>query len=150
MKKFLIIFISVLIIGLGIFYAFAYFFSFSEGDRAGKLVKISQKGVLFKTYEGIISQGVSGEQTFYFSILDNQEEAIERLKQFQGQYVKLHYKERFRTFAWWGDTRYFVTKVELLKTRNNTENLNSDFDIEEEIKDLKSRVRTLERAVDDL
>ena len=150
MKKFLIIFISALIIGFGAFYAFVYFFSFSEGDRAGKLVKISKKGVLFKTYEGIISQGVAGEQTFLFSVLDNQEESIEMLKSYQGQHVKLHYKERFRTFAWWGDTRYFVTDVTLLKGNNNTISTNSNFDTEEEIKELKARVRKLEEIIEEL
>jgi hypothetical protein len=27
--------------------------------------------------------------------------------------VKLTYKERFATFPWWGDTKYFVIKAEL-------------------------------------
>ena len=150
MKKFLIIFISALIIGFSAYYAFVYFISFSEGDRAGKLVKISKKGVLFKTYEGIISQGVAGEQTFLFSVLDNQEESIELLKSYQGQDVTLHYKERFRTFAWWGETRHFVTEVALLKDNNNTISSDSNFDTEEEIKELKARVKNLEEIIEEL
>jgi hypothetical protein len=26
----------------------------------------------------------------------------------EGQYVKLSYIERYKTFAWWGDTKYFI------------------------------------------
>ena len=33
------------------------------------------------------------------------------LKESEGKYVKLNYVERYRTFSWWGETRYFVTSV---------------------------------------
>ncbi|MEA2042302.1 MAG: hypothetical protein U9N85_07095, partial [Bacteroidota bacterium] len=49
-------------------------------------------------------------QLFYFSATDS--EVIEELKNLQGHAVRLSYEERFRTFPWWGDTRYFITKVE--------------------------------------
>lgn len=113
MKKFLLRFFLISIVLLALFYAFVYFASYSEGIRAGKLVKFSHKGVVFKTWEGEISQGVSEAQVFNFSVESNETEVIENLKEFQGNFVKLEYKERFMTFPWLGDTTYFITKVEL-------------------------------------
>jgi hypothetical protein len=64
-----------------------------------------------KTWEGEMSQGISGAQIFAFSVMDNEEETIQALKDLQGKYVKIEYEERYKTFFWWGDTRYFVTRV---------------------------------------
>lgn len=96
----------------GIYYAFIYFVPFSEGYRAGELTKITNKGVFIKTWEGGISQGVSESQIFEFSVQKNEEAVIALLKDMQGQQVKLTYIERYATFPWLGDTKYFVTKVE--------------------------------------
>ena len=110
MKKFLIYAGIVIILSLSGYYAFVSFVTYSDGFRAGKLVKITHKGVLLKTWEGELSQGVSDSQIFLFSVTND--EVVEKLKSMQGHYVRLEYKERFRTFPWWGDTNYFVTKVE--------------------------------------
>lgn len=91
--------------------SFVYLATYSDGDRSGELIKFSHKGVIFKTYEGEISQGISGAKIFSFSVLANDQEVIEQLKQLQGTYVKVTYVERYKTFPWWGDTAYFVTKV---------------------------------------
>ena len=94
------------------YFLFVYYVPYSEGFRSGELIKISNKGVAFKTWEGEISQGVSESQRFAFSVEDSKEEVITLLKDLQGQNVKLTYKERFATFPWLGDTKYFVTEVE--------------------------------------
>jgi len=112
MKKILAIIISILIAITVVYFLFIYYVTYSEGYRAGELVKFSHKGVMFKTWEGEISQGVSEAQIFSFSVEDNQKEVIKDLQDFQGQGVKLTYKERFATFPWLGDTKYFITKVE--------------------------------------
>ena len=109
------------VLGIGVFgiiavfmayYAFIYFVTYSEGTRSGELIKFSNKGVIVKTWEGEISQGISGAQIFTFSVLDKDEKVIENLQEYQGQYVKLTYVERYATFFWLGDSKYFVTKVE--------------------------------------
>ncbi|WP_044403898.1 hypothetical protein [Lacinutrix sp. Hel_I_90] len=110
--KFLLKFLVILVIAVAIFYAFVYFVPYSEGNRSGELIKFSHKGVIIKTYEGEISQGISGAQIFTFSVLDKNTEVINRLKEYQGEYVKLTYIERFATFFWLGDTKYFITAVE--------------------------------------
>ena len=92
---------------------FLYYVPYSEGARSGELIKFSRKGVIFKTWEGEISQGISGAQIFRFSVLDRDKEVIESLKAAEGQYVKVNYEERFATFAWWGETKYYITSVEV-------------------------------------
>ena len=106
--------ISVFIVFL-VYALFIYFVTFSEGYRAGELIKISKRGVVFKTWEGRVSKGVSEEQQFNFSVQKKDREVLEKLKEYQGERVKVTYIERFGTFAWLGDTKYFVKEVELLK-----------------------------------
>ena len=90
---------------------FLYYASFSDGIRTGELIKFSHKGYVFKTWEGELSQGLSGSQKFAFSVLDNQTEVIEQLKNNQGKFVRIEYIERYGTFYWWGDSNYYITKV---------------------------------------
>ena len=112
--------VSLLLLGIvlvgALYYAFIYFVTFSEGVRSGELIKISHKGVLVKTWEGEISQGISGAQIFSFSVLDKDKEVIDKLKEYQGQYVKVSYVERYATFFWLGDTKYFITEVHAEKS----------------------------------
>jgi uncharacterized protein YwgA len=111
MKKVLLIALSVLLVGMAAYYAFIYYVPYSQGYRTGELIKFSNKGVLVKTWEGEISQGISGAQIFPFSVLDKEKGVIQKLKEYQGKYVKLTYVERYRTFFWMGDTKYFITEV---------------------------------------
>ncbi|WP_339848608.1 6-phosphogluconate dehydrogenase [uncultured Dokdonia sp.] len=111
MKKILFVVLTTIFLMAAGWLAFIYYVPYSKGTRAGELIKFSNKGVVFKTWEGEISQGISGAQIFSFSVLDQEKEAIEALNEYQGQYVKLEYIERFGTFSFWGDSKYFVTKV---------------------------------------
>jgi len=122
MKKFLTYSIVSIVIVLIAYFSFIYFVTYSEGFRAGELVKISKRGLVFKTWEGRLSQGVSEEQQFDFSIQSKDKEVIEKLKELQGKKVKLTYIERFGTFAWLGDTKYFVKEVEEIKDKKDMEN----------------------------
>lgn len=111
MKKIIGVLFGTTIILAILYYIFIYFITYSTGVRSGELIKISRKGVLIKTWEGAISQGISGAQVFTFSIEEKDKEVIENLQKYQGRYVKLYYKERYATFFWLGDTKYFITKV---------------------------------------
>ncbi len=102
-----------IIIAIIMYLCFLYFISYSDGVRAGELIKFSHKGVVFKTWEGEISQGVSEAQTFIFSVEDKEKQVIEDLNNYQGKMVKLHYFERYKKLFWLGDTKYFITKVEV-------------------------------------
>lgn len=113
-KIILYIALTLTLITVG-YFSFIYYVPYSEGVRSGELIKISHKGFVVKTWEGELSQGISGAQIFAFSIMDNETTLIEELKQNQGKKVTLEYEERYKTFFWWGDTRYFITKVTIEK-----------------------------------
>jgi len=113
--------VSILIIFI-VYIIFIYFVTFSEGYRAGELIKISKRGLLFKTWEGRLSQGVSEEQQFNFSVQKSDTKVLQDLKDFQGKKVKVTYIERFGTFFWLGDTKYYVKEVELLKDNKDLNN----------------------------
>jgi len=154
MKKTLFIILALIIIGFSSYYAFIYYVSYSKGYRAGELVKFSQKGIGFKTWEGQISQEAT-QPLWNFSVQDNNPEVIEKLKGLQGKAVKLTYIERYKTFPWWGETKYFVTEVE--QTGNNiSKNINSSDETEklkeliEENELLKERVIELKKTIEDL
>jgi hypothetical protein len=111
MRKFLMITTAMILLFIVGYFTFLYNATYSEGVRSGELIKVSNKGVAFKTWEGEISQGISGAQIFTFSVLDSEEKVISDLQSLEGQYVQVNYVERYRTFPWWGDTRYFITEV---------------------------------------
>lgn len=112
MKKTLLYILGGIFILWLLYYAFIYFVPYSEGTRSGELIKFSRKGVISKTWEGEISQGISGAQIFQFSVLDRNDDVIKKLQEYEGNYVRLTYVERFDTFFFWGDTKYFITEVE--------------------------------------
>jgi len=109
----LILFIAVML--------FFYYATYSEGTRAGVVLKVSKKGTLFKTYEGqldLLSFGAVKSdnqlsQTFAFSVEKDQEMLIQELKEvaLSGERVRLDYEEKYVALPWRGDTKYFVTKV---------------------------------------
>lgn len=137
MKKVVALIILVIILGCSGYYAIVYYSHFSKGFRAGELIKISNKGVIFKTWEGEISQGVSESQRFEFSIEDKQTEVIEKMIKLQGHQVSLTYMERFGTFPWLGDTKYFITKVESVNERDLKNTQQTVKDIEEKPKQIE-------------
>lgn len=112
MRKFITIGITGVVLVLAVYFMFIYFATYSEGFRSGELVKISKRGWIFKTWEGSLSQGVSESQHFDFSVEDGDKEVLDKLRELQGNQVKLTYIERFGTFPWLGDTKYFVKGVE--------------------------------------
>src|SRR5688572_4477628 len=120
MKTVKIIFFAIvaLVLMIGSYYIFG---SYSEGSRAGTIVKLSKRGVLIKTYEGQLNLGgFSGEtgspasSLWDFSVDGGKDEVIKQLEDasLNGKRVKLYYKEKFFNLSWRGDTKYFVYKVE--------------------------------------
>lgn len=110
-------FLLLLVLGLGIFIYWKYIFTYSNGNRYGLLQKFSEKGTLFKTYEGeLILSSVRGNynvpiasEKFFFSVSD--ERVAQQLMNLQGQQVTVHYKEKNGRLPWRGETRYIVDSV---------------------------------------
>lgn len=90
--------------------------NFSEGTRVGKVVKISKKGVMFKTWEGQLNYG-DNKELWEFSISSSQEQVRANIDDANkaNKRVELFYKEKYITFPWRGDTKYLVYKVEVLE-----------------------------------
>jgi hypothetical protein len=91
-------------------------FSFSSGDRAGYVQKISKKGWLCKTYEGEITlangPNVVAEK-FIFTVRDDSVAA--QISNAAGRQVKLSYDQhRGLPTSCFGETEYFVKKVEMI------------------------------------
>jgi hypothetical protein len=124
MKYLKIFLIAILLILLGAG-AYLIFVPYSEGSKAGTIIKLSKKGWIFKTYEGQLNQGmVVSEQAaanymqlWEFSVDEDEEEVIKALNEamLTGKRAQLHYREKFFRFFWLGDTKYFVDEVEVLK-----------------------------------
>lgn len=90
MKKFLIKALIVIAIILGISSYVLTHYTLSRGVRTGKLVKISQTGIIFKTYEGTIDLGGGNDLTWQFSIHDK--DLGEQLAQEIGKTLRLEYR----------------------------------------------------------
>ena len=102
----------VALIFLGVF-AFFYFANYSTGTRAGVVMKVSKKGVLIKTHEGMLDIGTINDP-WEFSVASGDTKVLKQLEaaQSSGERVRLHYREKFAKFFWLGDTPYFVTQVD--------------------------------------
>jgi hypothetical protein len=111
---------TIIIIG-GIFIYWKYFYTYSEGYRAGLLQKFSNKGVIFKTYEGeMILSSVSStrevalaSEKFQFSVINKS--LVRQFDTLQGEMVIVHYKQKNRQLFWRGDSPYLVDSVKIRK-----------------------------------
>lgn len=110
--------ILVLVIA-SIFIYWKYFYTYSDGYRAGLLQKFSHKGMIFKTYEGeMVLSSVSStrdvalaSEKFFFSLTNKS--LIRQLDTLQGEMVIVHYKQKNATAFWRGDSQYLVDSVKV-------------------------------------
>ena len=117
MKKILFWFIGIAIAVITIYTFINVTFTYSEGNRAGRLIKFSHKGYLFKTYEGelnlgginAVNGGVLVNNMWLFSVSDVA--VADSLSKLEGKDISLHYKEKMATLPWRGDTKYIVDRV---------------------------------------
>ncbi|GAB2766842.1 hypothetical protein GCM10027275_06180 [Rhabdobacter roseus] len=129
MRKWIILFVFLAIV-LGILYYISFGY-YSEGKRGGFVVKLSKRGYVFKTYEGVLNVGglydgggtMSATQ-WDFSIGSSNQEGIQKIEEAirTGRRVSLTYQEKFFVLPWNGDTEYFVTDVQLLDTPQYPQN----------------------------
>jgi hypothetical protein len=113
-----IVTLSVILI-FSIFIYWKYFFTYSDGYRAGLLQKFSHKGNIFKTYEGeIILSSVTSSRNvalasekFLFSVKDAQ--LASKLDTLQGQFVIIHYTQKHSPLPWRGESVYLVDSAKV-------------------------------------
>lgn len=122
MRKWVILFVFLAIVfGIIYYLTFGYY---SEGKRGGFVSRLSNKGYVFKTYEGELRMGgflegdggTMNSSEWSFSVSSKNKDAISKLEDAikNGHRVSLTYEEKFFKLPWNGDTKFFVTDVEVL------------------------------------
>jgi hypothetical protein len=118
-KIIIIVALIILVITAITFLIFNY--TYSEGNRAGVVVKFSKKGYLLKTYEGELNMGGMGnlpntaQQNMLWNFSVKDQAVADTLMNLEGRKVSLHYKEIIKNMPWQGETKYFVDGVKLIK-----------------------------------
>jgi len=112
------LFLGLLLLALlaAAYFALVLNWSYSSGERAGWIQKLSDKGWICKTWEGELAlvslPGSSTVEKFQFTVRDDQVAA--EIAKVMGRRVTLHYEEKVGLpTSCFGDTRHFVTKVTL-------------------------------------
>lgn len=121
-KKVLLAILLLAVVGAGL-YVWGSNWTYSDGTRAGTLIKLSRKGVVWKTYEGQLNLGGFQEggndgivgNIWNFSV--PKKRFYEKLREYEGQRVRLQYREVYNAMPWQGKTEYFVYDVELVKKK---------------------------------
>ncbi len=120
LKKILVGIVFLLVLALVITFL-VFNFKYSEGSRAGVLMKFSKRGYVFKTYEGELNTGGVGNiantaqvnQVWNFSV--KEEGFADTLHFYEGKKVILFYQQKIKHLPWQGETDYFVNRVQEVK-----------------------------------
>ena len=119
-KKWMVIVLAIVIAGV-VSTLLIFNYTYSEGSRAGVLIKFSKKGYVFKTYEGELNIGGMGNipntaqvnSIWAFSVRDNATADI--LMKLEGKQLSLHYQQIIKNMVWDGETDYFVDGVKVIE-----------------------------------
>ena len=114
--KRIVLTLLVLALLVAAYFTLALKWSYSSGERAGWIQKLSDKGWVCKTWEGELAlvsmPGTATVEKFAFTAA-NDAVAAELVK-LMGKRVSLHYEEKVGLpTSCFGDTRHFVTRVTL-------------------------------------
>jgi hypothetical protein len=109
--------VALLLGGVALYTFAALSISYSDGERAGALQKLSHKGWICKTWEGDLAmspQPGMAPVIWPFSVRD--EAVVEKLRAAQGKRVVLHYKEhRGVPSDCFGETQYYADDVRVIE-----------------------------------
>lgn len=124
MRKALIAILGLIVLVGLIFSAYVWIslsWSYSTGERAGLMQKISRKGWLCKTWEGellLTSMPGAIPEKFEFTVRDD--ELANQLVEHTGQRLVLTYAQHKGVpSSCFGDTEYFVEKMTVFKENQN-------------------------------
>lgn len=117
MKKILAYLVVLIVLFMAVFIYWSYYYTYSDGSRAGLLQKVSRKGNVFKTYEGemILSSVQSNvnvplaSEKFFFSVSNKR--VADQLSALQGEFIVVYYQEKKGTLPWRGESTYIVDSV---------------------------------------
>ena len=118
MKKTITILSLVLVIALGLFLYFKFWFVYSSGVNEGDINYFQREGFIFKTYEGkMIQTGYNSKNTtstiqsneFKFSVEDDR--IAQQIDNASGRQIKLHWKRYLGTLPWRGNSQFVVDSI---------------------------------------
>jgi hypothetical protein len=106
----------LLVSAIALFSLYVYIalnWSYSSGERAGFLQKVSHKGWICKTWEGelsLVAMPGSAPEKFLFTVRD--EAVAQKVSAAAGKRVTLNYEQhKGLPYSCFGDTEYFVVDV---------------------------------------
>jgi hypothetical protein len=112
----LLIAVALILAAILLWIWFSLTWSYSVGERAGWVQKLSRKGWLCKTWEGemaMVTMPGSVPEKFLFTV--REEGVAAEINQLNGRRVSLRYEEKVGVpGSCFGDTPYFVTGVRLI------------------------------------
>ena len=107
----------MILLAILIFCIYWFFFNvYSKGERTGILIKITNKGNIFKTDEGemwLSCRQMTNPEKFYFSVTSDS--LVKVLTAFQDECVQLSYEQYRAKLPWRGDSKYIVVGVSAIK-----------------------------------
>jgi hypothetical protein len=94
-----------------------YYYPVEEGIETGKIEHVVYKGLMFKTYEGLlirlegkmIKEGERSTNEFVFSVA--KKDLAEKLMHAGGKTVELRYTKYLGAIPWRGKSRYIVNEL---------------------------------------
>lgn len=103
----------IIVLLVGAYFAVVLNWSYSSGERAGWVQKLSRKGWLCKTWEGELSLvAMPGAMPEKFTFTVHDAAVAAQIDKVMGKRVALHYEEKVGLpTSCFGETRYFVTGV---------------------------------------
>lgn len=105
--------VLTVVIGLGLYLAFAYYFTYSKGESVGFVQKLSYKGWVCKTWEGEQIRALATlpavPEKFAFTVRDDT--VADQINKHIGQKVVIEYEQHKGLPACFGETEYFITNV---------------------------------------
>jgi hypothetical protein len=112
--KLRVLIVLVVIVALVAAYFWAMVsWSYSAGERAGWVQKLSRKGWICKTWEGemaMVSMPGASTEKFAFTVMDD--DVVEQINKLMGRRVTLHYEQKVGLpTSCFGETRHYVTKI---------------------------------------
>ena len=113
MFKVLIGLLVVAVLGLAGFTWVTLHWSYSEGERAGYVQKLSRRGFICKTWEGemaMVTMPGTVAEKFLFTVPN--EAVAAKVNAAVGKRMALHYEQhKWIPSSCFGDTEYFVNEV---------------------------------------
>jgi hypothetical protein len=115
--KVLIWLLVIALLGLVGFTWVTLHWTYSEGERAGYVQKLSKKGFICKTWEGemaMVTMPGTVAEKFYFTVWNDG--VAQKLNANVGKRMALHYEQhKWIPTSCFGDTEYFVDEVRIVE-----------------------------------